>query len=513
MTRYPLLRRACLAVLVPTLLATAACGGAGNDNASASSGGDGDGGTTSVTISVTSEPDTLDAQLVNDRNARVFTSNLYESLLGRDAEGKVVPRLAESFEPEGDSAWRFTLRDDVTFHDGTPFDAETVVFSVERMLDEEFDTQRTSYIEGITGAEVVDETTVDILTDGTLATLPIQATQIPMVSPESADDLDANPIGTGPYKFVRWDRGSQMVAEKNEDYWGEEPEIDEFTVKIVPDNQTALAALQSGEVDLVIDILPEQRDLAPETISVPASEFSYVAFNTYLPALESPEVRVAINMAIDKEALAETVYEGEAQPNHAQNLSEGMLGYNPDLDPIPYDPEGAREMLEEAGYDFDTTLELNVPIARYLKGEETVEFLAGQLAEVGVKTEVIRTDFNQYREDGRIPGTEPGAMDLKYGWNSNEFADGSRILSHITCDGPSSKICIPEVDELMQAAASTLDDEARAEAYQEVWAILRDDPYAIYLLQQNLLYGTSERLVWEPRPDDEYYVAEMAVEG
>jgi peptide/nickel transport system substrate-binding protein len=218
-------------------------------------------------------------------------------------------------------------------------------------------------------------------------------------------------------------------------------------------------------------------------------------------------------MAIDKEALAETVYEGEAQPNHAQNLSEGMLGYNPDLEPIPYDPEGAREMLEEAGYDFDTTLELNVPIGRYLKGEETVEFLAAQLDEVGVKTEVIRTDFNQYREDGRIPGTEPGAMDLKYGWNSNEFADGSRILSHITCEGPSSKICIPEVDELMQEAASTLDDEARAEAYQEVWAILRDNPYAIYLLQQNLLYGTSERLQWEPRPDDEYYVAEMGVEG
>jgi peptide/nickel transport system substrate-binding protein len=499
MHRYPLLRRALMVVVVPTLLATAACGGAGNDTASGDDGG-GDGGdeTTSVTISVTSEPDTLDAQLVNDRNARVFTSNIYESLLGRDAEGQVIPRLAETWEAEGESAWRFTLRDDVTFHDGSPFDAETVKFSIERMLDEEFDTQRTSYIEGITGAEAVDEYTLDILTDGTLATLPIQATQIPMVSPDTADTLDAEPVGTGPYQFVQWDRGSQMVAEKNPDYWGEEPEIDEFTVKIVPDNQTALAALQSGEVDLVIDILPEQRDLAPETISIPASEFSYVAFNTHLPALAPPEVRVAINMAIDKEALAETVYEG---------------GYNPDLEPIPYDPEGARELLEEAGYDFSTVLQLNVPIARYLKGEETVEFLASQLADVGVQTEVIRTDFNQYREDGRIPGTEPGAMDLKYGWNSNEFADGSRILSHITCDGPSSKICIPEVDELMTTAAGTLDDEARAEAYQEVWAILRDDPYAIYLLQQNLLYGTSERLVWEPRPDDEYYVSEMAVEG
>lgn len=102
-------------------------------------------------------------------------------------------------------------------------------------------------------------------------------------------------------------------------------------------------------------------------------------------------------------------------------------------------------------------------------------------------------------------------MDLKYGWNSNEFFDGGRILSHITCEGPSSKICIEEVDALMETGATTLDPAVREQAYRDVWAILRDDPYAIYLLQQNLLYGLSERLVWEPRLDDEYYVATMSV--
>jgi peptide/nickel transport system substrate-binding protein len=462
-------------------------------------------------MAVSTEPSTLDAQLVNDRNARIFTSNIYETLLFRSADNEIVPKLATAYENIDPNTWQFTLRDDVTFHDGEPFNADAVVFSIERIISEEFDTQRTSYIDGITGAVKVDETTVNITTDGLLATLPIQITQIPMVPPNASDALDTEPIGTGPYEFVSWEAGTEIVATRNDEYWGEAPSIQDFVVRIVGDSQTALSALQAGEVDLVIDLLPEQEDQVPVFISAPASEFSYIAFNTLRPELSDPRVRVAFNMAIDKQTLADTVYEGQATPNHAQNLSEGMLGYNPDLEPIPYDPDGAIALLEEAGYDFDAEIELNVPIGRYLKGEETAEYVAAQLQEVGINVVISATEFNTYREEGRIPGDQPGAMDLKYGWNSNEFGDGSRILSHITCGGSSSKICDPAVDELMNAASETLDPAARAEAYQEVWALLRDNPYAIYLLQQNLLYGTTERLTWEPRVDDEYYVSTMSL--
>ena len=464
-----------------------------------------------LVMAVSTEPSTLDAQLVNDRSTRLVTSNIYETLLFRTTDNEIVPKLATTFENVDESTWQFTLQEGVTFHDGEPFNADAVVFSIERIISEEFETQRTSYIDGILGATKVDDMTVEINTDGLLATLPIQLTQIPMVPPEAADELDTNPIGTGPYKFVAWDTGTQIEATRNDEYWGEAPAIKDFIVKIVGDGQTALSALQSGEVDLVLDLLPEQEDQAPVALSVPASEFSYIAFNTYLPALEDPRVRVAFNMAIDKETLAASVYEGAGSPNHAQNLSEGMLGYNPDLEPIPYDPDGAKALLDEAGFDYDTTITLNVPVGRYLKGEETAEFVAAQLGEVGVNVEINAIEFATFREEARIPGTDEGAMDLKYAWNSNEFGDGSRILAHITCDGSSSKICIPEVDTLMAEASATLDEDERAAAYQEVWAILRDNPYAIYLLQQNLIYGTSERVVWEPRVDDEYYVSTMSL--
>jgi len=464
-----------------------------------------------ITIAVTTEPATLDAQLVNDRSSRVITANIFEPLLARDASGEIVPLLATSWENTADDTWTLELRPDVTFHDGSTFDADDVVFSIERIIDPDYGTLRTSYIDGIVGATAVDADTVEITTDGLLATLPIQLTAIPMVSEDSIEAIDTNPVGTGPYQFVSWDPGVQVDAARYDGYWGDAPSIAEFTVRFIADNQTALSALQAGEVDLVLDILPEQVDQAPVAVAVPAAEFSYIAFNTYRPALSDPRVRVAFNMAIDKDLLAETVYDGYATPNNAQHLSEGMLGFNPDLGPIPYDPEGARALLEEANYPFDEVIELNVPIGRYLKGEETVEFVAAQLEEIGVNVEIVQTEFATYQELGRIPGTEEGAMDLKYGWNSNEFGDGSRILSHITCDGKSSKICIPEVDELMEVGATNIDPEVRADAYRQVWAILHENPHAIYLLQQSLLYGTSERLQWTPRTDDEYYVATMAV--
>jgi ABC-type transport system substrate-binding protein len=144
-----------------------------------------------------------------------------------------------------------------------------------------------------------------------------------------------------------------------------------------------------------------------------------------------------------------------------------------------------------------------------LKGEETSEFVAAQLKEVGVRVKLQLHEWNAYRKLGRIPGKEPNAFDLKYGWNSNEWFDASRIVSHITCDGTSSKLCHKKVDELMDKAIQTLDQKAREKLYQEVWAILNKEPHAIYLLQQNLIYGLAKRLDWQPRLDDEVRVAAM----
>jgi peptide/nickel transport system substrate-binding protein len=242
---------------------------------------------------------------------------------------------------------------------------------------------------------------------------------------------------------------------------------------------------------------------------VPATEFSYIQFNAHKKEMADPRVRIALNLAVDKETLAKTIYQSHARPMDAQHLAKGMLGYNPNLKPFPFDPKRARQLLTEAGFPDGFELVLHAPIGRYLKGEETSEVVAAQLKEIGVRVKLQLHEWNAYRKLGRIAGKEANAFDLKYGWNSNEWFDASRIVSHITCDGTSSKLCNKKVDELMDKAVQTLDQKARDKLYQEVWAILNKDPHAIYLLQQNLIYGLAKRLEWQPRLDDEVRVAAM----
>jgi peptide/nickel transport system substrate-binding protein len=463
-----------------------------------------------LVIAVSTEPSTLDGQAVIDRNSRVANGNIFESLLDRNRGGEIVPSLAVSYQSINDRTWRFRLRKGVKFHNGELFTAESAAFSINRILDKKYKTQRSSYIQGISGAKVVDEYTVDVTTNGVNAVLPVQMTQLVMVPKAAAEKtFGERPVGTGPYKFMAWERGRDITLVVNPDYWGKQPPIKQFVVRVIPDAQTQISALQAGEVDLVLDLLPEQAQLAPKFLSAPASEFSYIAFNTYKKELSDPRVRIAMNLAVDKVTLAKSLYLGHAVPNHAQHLAKGMLGYNPELRPFPYDPQKARQLLRDAGYPNGFEVVLHAPIGRYLKGEETSEFVAAQLKAIGLKASVQLHEWNAYRKLGRIPGPESGAFDLKYGWNSNEWFDGSRIVSHITCKGTSSKICNKKVDELMNKAIKTLNQKERHKLYQQVWSALREDPYSIYLLQQNLIYGMTARLEWQPRLDDEVRVETM----
>jgi peptide/nickel transport system substrate-binding protein len=464
-----------------------------------------------VVLTITTEPATLDAQAVNDRHSRVVSGNIFETLLDRDRTGRLVPLLAESYEAVNPTTWRFRLRRGVKFHNGEPFNAEAAAYSVNRIIDRDYRTTRGSYTVGIAGGRAVDEYTVDVLTQGVVATLPVQISSLPMVPPQASRQRDFawRPVGTGPYRFLGWVRGREMRIAINDDYWGPKPTIREVVVRIIPDKQTELLALRAGEVDVVLDLLPEQIQLAPKHISHPAPEYSYIAFNTYKREMADPRVRIAMNLAVDKERLARTIYQGHARPNMSQHLSPGMVGFNPNLRPFPYDPARARQLLAEAGFPAGFAVVLNTPIGRYLKGEETSEYVAQQLAQVGIQARVQLHEWTAYQSLGRIPGDRPGAFDLKYGWNSNEWFDGSRIIAHITCRGTSSKICDPRIDELMTRAAGTVDQRARDEMYQQVWQILNENPYSIYLLQQNLIYGLSARIQWRNRLDDEVRIADM----
>lgn len=517
-------RRSVIAVTLLALVA-AACGGDDSSGGTGQSGGastTASGPTTTkapvpapnakpLVIAIGTEPATLDAQAVIDRSSRVVTGNIFETLLSRDQDAKLVPLLAESFSAVNDTTWRFVLRKGVKFHNGEDFNAESAAYSVNRIIDKNYKTLRTSYIANITGAKVVDANTIDVTTNGVNAVLPIQMTSLAMVPLKASAEASfaEKPVGTGPYQFGAWERGRQITAKRFDGYWGTKPPTAEFAVRIIPNAQTALSGLQTGEVDLVLDLLPEQKQLAPKAVSVPATEFSYIAFNTYKTELKDPKVRLAINHAIDKETIAKTIYGGEGSPSYAQMISKGMLGFNEKLQPYKYDPEMAKKLLTEAGYPNGFSLTLNAPRERYLKGEETSQAVAQMLEKVGIKTTVNLVEFTKFQTDGRIAGDKPGAYDLKYAWNSNEWFDASRIVAHITCKGTSSKYCNAEVDKLMEDAVKTLDQASRQKMYERVYEIMYTDPYTVTLLQQNLIYGMTKRVEWKPRLDDEYFVKDF----
>lgn len=471
-----------------------------------------------LVIAYATEPSSLDGQAMNDEASRIIYNNIFEPLVGRRGDGSLYPLLATRYEPAGDTAWRLTIRPGVTFHNGQPFDAAAAAYSINRMIRKEFKTQKGSYIAGITGAKAVDAQTVEVTTKTPDPLLPTRLTAVAMVPPGPADDAAGfarNPIGTGPYRFAGWEPGKQITVELNPAYWGDKPRVPKAVFRVIPDRQTMLSALQAGEVDLVFGLLPEQISLAPKALSVPAPEFSYIQLNV-LPGekgkreLADPRVRVAINLAVDKETLAKSVYLGHARPNQAQRLAEGMIGFNPAVKAFPYDPQRAKQLLADAGHP-RFKLTLNVPTGRYLKGEEAVEYIAGQLREVGIDAQVKRWEWNTYRDAARDKVKNP--METKYGWNSNEWFDMDRSRSHYACDGGSSKYCVAEVDRLFAEGARTLDAQRRHAMYQRIAQIFSEDPPEIFLLQQNYIYGLSNRVDWKARADTEFFLSDVALKG
>jgi len=467
-----------------------------------------------VVIAIGNDPSTLDPQYADDGNERAVNDNIYEMLLFRDpATGEIVPGLADSYEQIDDTTWRFHLRQGIQFHNGESLDADAVVFSVERIIDPEFHSEQISFVATLTGASKVDDYTVDITTDGPDPILPARLTWMKIVPPkyfaEQPDKVDANPVGTGPYKFVEWVRGDHITLEANEGYWGGAPSIAKVTIRPIQEEATRLAALQAGEVDLVRGLIPEYIEQAPKAAYIPGLEFPWIRINTNHPPLDDVRVRQALNYAVDKEALAEALYGGYAVVAEGQILTPGHFGYNPEVKAYPYDPEKARELLAEAGAE-GVTLELIGESGRWLKDKELTEAVAGQLAEVGINVDIQIVEWSAWL-DLLFAGAE-AAPDLQYSSHDNVLLDADRTLSALfTSEGSQSAYSNSEVDALVNGARTEIDVEKRLDMYQQAVKIIHDEAVCLFLLNLDDIYGLTERLEWQPRLDGRILVKEMTL--
>jgi peptide/nickel transport system substrate-binding protein len=359
----------------------------------------------------------------------------------------------------------------------------------------------------------VDDSTVNIITSGPDPILPARMYWMKMVEPKHAqgdpETFATTPIGTGPYKFVKWDRGVEVVIEANPDYWGDKPPIDVVHLRPIQEESTRLAALQAGEVDLVYGLLPEQIDQAPVALHTPGLEFPMILlYNGEDSVLADVRLRQAINYAVDKEGIAEAIYGGFAVPADGQILTPSHFGYNPNVQAYPYDPDKARQLIAESGYDGDEIL-LESEVGRWLKDKELVEVIAGQLEEVGLNVKIHISEFSNYLN---ILFDKEHRAPMIFVSNDNPLLDADRVLSaYFTCDGTGPSYCNEEVTAMIYAARTETDTAKREQMYHQIVQTAHDEGSHLYLLNVENIYGLSERLNWTPRRDARLLYATMSL--
>lgn len=466
----------------------------------------------SVSIAIGSEPTTLDPQLRDDGGERAITDNIYETLMQRDAQGVLSPLLAADMPEQVDeTTWEIDLKPGISFSNGEAFDAEAAAFSVNRIIDPEFNSEQASFFASITGAEAVDEDTVRISTDGPDPILPARLYWMKMVPPDASqnDDFASNPVGTGPYMLSEWNRGTSIQLVANPDYWGDAPEIQEAEFRFVGEFGTRLSSLLSGETDLITNLLPEFVDQVPNAEAVTGLENPIIILDVDDGPTADVRVRQALNLAVDKEAIAEALFGGYATVSKGQLLAPSIFGFNPGIEGYDYDPERARELIAEAGAE-GVEIELVGTAGRWLKDREIIEVVAAYWSEIGVVPNVRIFEFGEYLN--RLFDRETRA-DAIFVVSSNELLDADRQLSgYYLKDGVGASNTNEDMAEKIIAARSETDVEAREAIYHDVLQTAYEDAYFTFLLTINDIYGTSERLSWEPRADAKLLVKTMSVE-
>jgi len=446
-----------------------------------------------IRVGLALEPSSIDPHYHNLGPNNAFAMHVFDTLVAQDENQQLVPGLAESWEPIDDTTWEFKLREDVQFHDGTPFNADDVIFTFERAP--EVPNSPSSFALYTKGKSLtkVDDHTIHISTAEPYPLMPNDVSTIFIISKESAEGAttgDYNSgeaaIGTGPYRFVEWVPGDRIVIEKDPNYWGEEPQFDRVTFRPISSPPARVAALLAGDVDMIdqvptpdIERLQQEPDInvaqgvSNRLIYLHMDQFRedspYMTGVEKNPLLDG-DVRKAISLGINREAIVESVMEGVAIPA-GQLLPEGFFGRSPNLEPDPYDPERAQEMLAAAGYPDGFGLTLHSPNDRYINDAEIAQAIGQLLTRIGIQTQVETLPQNVYfsRASTGGPDSTPEFSFILVGWGSGTGEASSPLKSLLaTFDreagmGASNRgrYSNPEVDRLIQEALATVDDTAR----------------------------------------------------
>ncbi len=448
------------------------------------------------------EPKSLDPAAVTAVNDFRILMNVYDGLVRyQDGALEVEPSLAKSWAISGDGlTYTFELREGVTFHDGTPFDAKAVEFNFDRMLDENHPYHDTGpfplsfFFSAIKDVEAVDADTVKFTLNAPYAPF-LSNLAYPtglIVSPEAVKkhdkDFGRSPSGTGPFKFAEWESNAKVVVTRNDDYWDGASKLQAIVFRPITDANTRVAEMLSGGIDMMVEIPPDSvAQFDGNGFALHEQAGPHVWF-LILNAKEGPfadkRVRQAVNYAIDKKTLVENVLQGTAEIAAGPTPPAFAWAYNDGLQPYPYDPEKAMSLINEAGHDgAELTFYVTEGGSGMLDPVPMGAAIQADLAKVGLKVKIETYEWNTFL--GKVnPGLEGKADMAEMAWMTND-PDTLPYLALRTGAWPDKKgfnsgyYSNPEVDKLLEAARKSTDQDERAKLYRKMQEIVHDDaPWA-----------------------------------
>ncbi len=439
--------------------------------------------------------------------------NMYEDLVKIDWGAtpiKTAPNLAESWEiKDAGKLWVFRLRQGVKFHDGTEFTSADVIHSFTRIRDDK-DSDAPQQLQDVVEMQAIDKYTVGFKLSQPRNDLDYQFNEAYIGCKATFDkygtgaEADKHPNGTGPYKFKQWEKGSFLAMTRNDNYWNKNLKLDfdEIVYQPIPEKATAIAALETGKLDIVDAIPPHEvarldakSDIRIE--SVPSGRLMFLVLNPGYKPFNDVRVRQAVHYAVDVDTIIATLLEGRAK-REKQMIPQGTFGYNPNIKPYEYNPEKAKQLLAQAGYSKGVDIEFWATKGRFVADLAVCEAIAKQLQAVGFRVKLQVPEYSVYRpkmEAGELPmyltGRGQSVINPQW-WLPAYFQTGQARMKYSNS----------KVDQGLNGARVEMDNSKREKIIQDTIALIMADAVAMPMYRADDVYAVRETLDWKPNASE-----------
>ncbi len=466
-----------------------------------------------LSVDLPGEPASLDPHVQWDTDSYHVYRNIFDNLVTRNPDGKIVPQLAKAWRYENDTTLVLDIRTDVKFHDGTPLTVDDVAWSVQRIIDPAFKSPQLSQFNSIVKAEAVGTDKVRLTTSSPYPALLAQLVKLSIVprayvQKVGNEKFNVEPMGSGPYRFVSWQKGVRVTLAANESYWRGRPPFKTVTFQMVPDTATRIANLKTGRADIIRQLNPDDAaslkgESRLQILSGPTERTGYLFINALAGPTKDVRVRRAIAHAINRQLLIDALLGGYGRPVTIL-LTPANFGYIEGMKGYPFDPTRAGQLLKEAGAE-------GAEISFYTSpayDQRLVQAIQQMLQEVGLKVAISQTDQPTFLKRRQGKPEEAGSISLGRWSCACQDADGV-IFPLFHSQSLWAKYANPAFDDAVTRARQTLKDDERLKHYREAFAILEQDVPGIGLYQDFAIYAARRELSWKPTANEAFFVMEM----